>query len=291
MPRNGIGGFTRTNGAFTGANVWALDSASLQGISSERHDIHDQDIADAITGSIASNGVSTITADLPMGGFKHTGVADGNARDQYASCGQAQDGTVSYAGTAAVSVGYQYNVNLTPAIPEYIDGMMLRFIAQNNNLSPDGASIGATISNSAGAKNLVFERVGASSGLCEYAIGAGRYYEVIYSSPNDICQIVNSGSPWFNYQSVTPAGATQGTATAVLQSSHFIIADSSGSGGIILPAVQTGASLYIVNTGASLNIYPAVGQYFVGQAINTPYVAAAQSVVILVGYVDTWWTI
>lgn len=46
------------------------------------------DIATALTQSISSTGVTVPSANLPMGGFKHTGVADATLSNQYASYGQ-----------------------------------------------------------------------------------------------------------------------------------------------------------------------------------------------------------
>ena len=54
------------------------------------------DIGSALTQSISKDGQTTPTANLPMGGFKHTNVADATARTHYASYGQAQDSTPTY---------------------------------------------------------------------------------------------------------------------------------------------------------------------------------------------------
>jgi hypothetical protein len=66
MPRNGSGTYSRTNGTATGATTWAQDEAALRKIRSDLHDTHDQDIADALTASIAKNGETTTTAVVPF---------------------------------------------------------------------------------------------------------------------------------------------------------------------------------------------------------------------------------
>lgn len=49
------------------------------------------DLAAAVTQSIARDGQTTITANLPMNGFRHTGVGNPTARNQYATLSMVQD--------------------------------------------------------------------------------------------------------------------------------------------------------------------------------------------------------
>lgn len=58
------------------------------------------DIAAALTQSIASDGTTIITANLPLGGFKWTGVGNATARNEFAAAGQVQDGDFTWGGTA-----------------------------------------------------------------------------------------------------------------------------------------------------------------------------------------------
>ena len=57
------------------------------------------DIGTALTNSIAKDGQTTPTANLPMGGNRHTGVSDGNLANQYASINQAQNGSLIKVGS------------------------------------------------------------------------------------------------------------------------------------------------------------------------------------------------
>lgn len=68
MAWNGTGTFSRTNGTNTGATVWAQDEAGAVDIESDRHDTHDQDLADGINACLAKNGENAMTGNLPMGG-------------------------------------------------------------------------------------------------------------------------------------------------------------------------------------------------------------------------------
>lgn len=87
------------------------------------------DIRDGITASLARDGQTVPSANLPMGTFRHTGVSDGAARDQYASIAQLQDAEPeivgSVAGTNAITG------SMTPAITAYATGMRVVLIPVN----------------------------------------------------------------------------------------------------------------------------------------------------------------
>lgn len=61
-----------------------------------------------------------------MGGFKHTGVADGSARNHYPSIGQMQDGSVLLASSVSGTAN-AITASLSPAITAYVNGMTVRF--------------------------------------------------------------------------------------------------------------------------------------------------------------------
>ena len=105
------------------------------------------DVATALTGSLAKDGQTTPSANLPMAGFRHTGVGNATARDQYAAAGQIQDAGLITLGS--VSGTNTITGSLTPAITAYATGMMIQFI-------PAAANTGAvTINvNSVGAKAI-----------------------------------------------------------------------------------------------------------------------------------------
>jgi hypothetical protein len=82
------GTYTRTNTTYNGATVWAQDEANSIDILSTRHDLHDQDLAAGINACLHKGGQNSMTANLPMGGFKITGAADGTADSDLATKGQ-----------------------------------------------------------------------------------------------------------------------------------------------------------------------------------------------------------
>lgn len=63
------------------------------------------------------------TADIPLGGFKHTGVGAATARTQYARVDQVQDSAFIWAGTDAGAAN-AYSFTLTPAVAAYATGQI-----------------------------------------------------------------------------------------------------------------------------------------------------------------------
>lgn len=83
----GGGVFTRTYGS----TAWQTDASNSVGIVPDRHDTNDQDLADGINACINKAGGNTPTADLPMGGYKHTNLSAGSAAAPTFCAGNDQD--------------------------------------------------------------------------------------------------------------------------------------------------------------------------------------------------------
>ena len=106
------------------------------------------DLGSAMTASLAYDGQTTPVANLPMGGYIHTGVGNATARSNYASAGQVQDGTLTYLTTIA---GTDTITAVAPAsMTAYAAGQEFRFIAAGAN-----TTTGVTINiNGIGAKSI-----------------------------------------------------------------------------------------------------------------------------------------
>jgi len=138
MARNGSGTYTLPAGnqVTTGTTIsstWANNTLN--------------DIGNAMTASLAYDGQTTPVANLPMGGYLHTGVANATARTNYAAAAQVQDSTLTYltsvSGTNTVTA-------LAPiSMTAYVAGQTFRFVAAATNTG------GVTINiNSIGAKAI-----------------------------------------------------------------------------------------------------------------------------------------
>lgn len=140
MARNGSGTYSLPAGnpVTTGTTIsstWANNTLS--------------DISTALTQSIAYDGQTTPIANLPMGGNKHTGVANASVRTNYASAGDVQDGTLTY----LTSVSGTDTITAVGAVgmTAYAAGQTFRFLAA-------GANTTTTVTlniNAIGAKNIV----------------------------------------------------------------------------------------------------------------------------------------
>jgi hypothetical protein len=116
MPRNGSGTYTRPQSDYVpGTTILATSVNS---------DLND--IAQALTASIARDGQTIPTANMPMGNFRHTGVADGTARTDYAALGQTQNGAFLWGGTAGGTANAA-TISLNPPLAAYAAGQAFRF--------------------------------------------------------------------------------------------------------------------------------------------------------------------
>lgn len=103
-----------------------------------------QDIADALSACVTRAGLAAATANLPMGGFRHTGVGVGVSPTDYTSMRQTQDGTVNW----VVSSGSADTITAayTPSIPALIDGQVcfVRAALANKTVAPTFSPNGLT---------------------------------------------------------------------------------------------------------------------------------------------------
>lgn len=175
------GTFSRANGA-TG---WQDDQAANIGIEAGRHDTQDNDFRNGINETINKAGQNTPTGNLPMGGFKHTGVANAAASAEYAAYGQVQAG-VNVQSTALDWTATQYSNDTTAAkfvlqksrgattgsnvIVNNGDAIgSLEFRGNNGTTFTNAASIAAAVDGAPGASNdmpgrLVFSTSADASG-------------------------------------------------------------------------------------------------------------------------------
>lgn len=152
MPYNGSGAYEAP------ANSWnpaiggtTIDSADFNSLLS--------DLETALSSVVTKDGQTTITANLPMSGFKHTGVnpnSGNTSRTEYASGATLQDGAPLDAGLTAGS-STVYTATLTPPIAAYADKQCFRVqIDETCGATP-------TIDfNSVGAKKMYFNVAGSA---------------------------------------------------------------------------------------------------------------------------------
>ncbi len=220
------GTYTKGNSATGG---WTGDASLGIGIEAGRHDTQDNDFASGINNCIAKDGQNAATADLPMGGFKHTNVANASARNNYAAVGQVQDGDFIWLGTTGGTATAQ-TATATPAITAYKAGQKFRMQIGSGLGSTGSVATAHTINiNSIGAKNIVNNEDSTNPTLGTWVAGA--LMELVYDGTN--FRITNDPGGWLTY---TPTlASTPGSASSTSTSGVFrkfglqIIVKASGS--------------------------------------------------------------
>jgi len=142
------GTYTRSDGVFTGTQIWQSNRDAGTKIVADRHDTHDQDLATGINQAINKDGSNAFTGAADLGSQKITSLADGTAHTDGVNAGQIQDGGLIFQATDSGSAN-TYAIALTPAVTAYVAGQVFHFKAAN-------ASSGASTLNvnALGAKNI-----------------------------------------------------------------------------------------------------------------------------------------
>lgn len=128
------------------------------------------DLETALTASIATDGQSVITANLPMHGYRHTGVGNASARTHYAAAGQVQDDVLTWVGTVG-GTGDAITLTPSPGVTAYAAGQRFRFVAAAENTGATTVDVSAL-----GAKNVFVNGAACVGG----ELAAGAIYELTY---------------------------------------------------------------------------------------------------------------
>lgn len=94
------------SGQFNLLYNWQNDAAQGLDISSSRMQGQDADIAAGLSLCITKDGQQTAAANLPMGGFRHTNVANAQYTTEYATVGQIQTAGLTLLGAGAGTASF-----------------------------------------------------------------------------------------------------------------------------------------------------------------------------------------
>lgn len=162
MPRNGSGTYQLPPGINPVVTQTLITSAWANTTMS--------DLAAAITQSLSKDGQTTPTANLPMGGYRHTGVGDPLLPNQYATLSMTQSGAntrlTDVAGTNDITGNLPGNVNALTL------GQLVQLIPTSDNTGPATLNI-----NGIGPKPIITD---AGSQIAEGNLITGRPYLLIY---------------------------------------------------------------------------------------------------------------
>jgi len=138
MPRNGSGSYSQPVPNFVAGTI--IDEGQVNSWLG--------DLGSEIQNSIAADGRTPPTADLPMATFKHTGVGNATARAQYLTMAQAQDGAATWRGTAGGTAD-AITITTSPITTAYAAGEVHTFVTPGANTGAVTVNI-----NALGAKAL-----------------------------------------------------------------------------------------------------------------------------------------
>lgn len=156
-----------------GSSGCATDKAGGTGILATKFDTRLNEIATGINTCITKDGQNAATADLPMGGFKHSNVGDASARSHYAKVSQIQDGSYVHCG-ATSGTSTALTLSASPAISAYADGQRFTFRSTITNTGSTTLNI-----NGVAVASLVD---GSGRSLQGGEIVNGGNYTVIYNN-------------------------------------------------------------------------------------------------------------
>lgn len=171
------GTYTPTNGPHTGAEIWS-DAAGAEPpfneIDPTQFDDFSNDLAQALTRCLLKDGSQTVSANLPLSGFKLTNLGDAVAADDAANLGQVQAGDYNWIGSLSGSTS-ELTASLSPAPAAYTPGLTVLGISTIN------AEAGATLNlNDLGALPIVRDE--ASAALLEGDIVSGQVVTLVYDA-------------------------------------------------------------------------------------------------------------
>jgi len=161
-----------SGGTFTRVHDWTTDAGSAINIEASRMDAEDDNFATGINTCLTKDGQNSPTANLPMGGNRHTGVGNAAALTDYASAADVIDNHLTYYVTTGSSNAYV--LTPSPSIGAYAEGQVLYFRANHTNTGASTLNV-----NSLGAIAIEWND---GTALSAGDITLGRYYAVIYDA-------------------------------------------------------------------------------------------------------------
>ena len=135
MPTDASGQLIRQVGANSGPRAWRDSLGEEPLITTDEHDEHDQDMANAINGSIDREGKRAARADISLGGHKAINVAAGTARADASTYGQLLE-LLHYVDPTNVSGDASTTTLIAPLLLDYKLGIILTWQVKVAPTSP-----------------------------------------------------------------------------------------------------------------------------------------------------------
>lgn len=208
-------------GTFNRLYNWQSDKASAIPVTASRMDAEMDGFATGLSTCVTKDGQTTITGNLPMSGFRHTGVGNATARTDYPAVSQVQDNKFCYgAETGSVNA---YAIAPTIAPSAYAAGQVFWVNVGNTNTASatlNISSLGAKAIKKGGttavdAGDLVSGTVyplfydGTNFQMVGAIPPAAVSYSILTGIPTQLASVSNTGS--ISLTNLTMAGTITGT--------------------------------------------------------------------------------
>ena len=247
MARNGAGTYVLPAGnpVVTGATIsstWANNTLN--------------DMATALTQSISTDGQTTPSGNLPMGGYNHTNVAPATAQNQYASAQQVLNSSFQYLTSISGTNAIVATAGL--GMGSYVTGSTFRFLASSTNTGASTLNI-----NNIGA--LAITKNGTSP-LVAGDIVSGAMVQVVYDG-TEFQMVSPSAIPTVSSFSAGSTGLTPSTATTGAVTLAGTLAVANGGTG---STTSTGSGAVVLATSPTLTTATLTSPTLTTPALGTP---------------------
>ena len=223
MPRNGSGTFNRIYN-------WTTDAGNGIDIEPSRMDGEFDGLATGLSNSIAKDGQTTITANIPFNSKKITALANGSARTDSIALGQVQDGTYRTLGTIGGSAD-TYTATPSPAITAYATGSEFNLKVNADNTGASTLNV-----NAVAAKAIKkYDGAGAKLALEAGDLQQDQYYKVIYDGTDfilvnpEIIDNLKSNNLTINNKLNTQPNSATISSGVIAYTSAYMVVDTEGA--------------------------------------------------------------
>lgn len=258
--------------AFNGSGVfvrlynWVNDAAANIKIRADRMDNEMNGFATGLSTCITKDGQTTITANLPMANFRHTGVGAGAARTDYTRLDQSQDGKLAWVdgGGTADAITASYSIPITALV----DGQLcyVRATAANATTTP-------TFSPSALTARTIVKNGGQALAAGDIS-GDGHELILRYDLANTRWELMNPKGSSVPFTAASASGAA---------SLDFAEDTDNGTNKVTLTAAASLAADYTVTLPSSSNTLATLAgtETLTNKSLTDPLISAGGGALIL----------
>ena len=176
--------------SYNGSGVFVINSTGEPAVANTLitaaiHNALTADLATGLSTAVTKDGQTTPTANIPLGGFKLTGVGAATARTDAASLASIQDGTGTYVATVGGTAD-AITLTASPAITAYVAGQTFRWIASGANTTA------VTVAVSGLAAKAITKN--GTTALVAGDIASGAMVQATYDGTRFILGVINTNT-------------------------------------------------------------------------------------------------